>query len=141
MPFLPPKPPNRLDIADMANLPDMTKHRNFPSGMPGTGIQFTIRRANPRGVTPLKALPRRERRGSAGHRIDAVFLHSLWHYFGLEPFERGNLDAARLSLLFGREVVAVDKDFDPMSYEAMLMIDEKVARQSFPESFEDVMEV
>ena len=108
----------------MANLPDMTKHRGFPSGMPGSGIQFTIRRANPKGVTPIKALPRRARPGTAEHRVDAAFLHALWHYFGVEPFERGNLDAARLNLLFGREVVAVDKDFDPKSYEAMLVINE-----------------
>ena len=125
----------------MSKLPDMTKHRGFPSGMPGTGVQFTIRRANPKGVTPIKALPRRARPGSAEHRIDAAFLHALWHHFGPDPFERGNLDAARLSLLFGREVVAADGDFDPTSYEAMLMIDEKAARASFPESFENVMEV
>ncbi len=125
----------------MANLPDMTKHRGFPSGMPGTGVQFTIRRANPRGVTPIKALPRRGRPGTAEHRIDAAFLHALWHHFGPEPFERSNLDAARLNLLFGREVVAAEKDFDPLSYESLLVIDERVARQSFPESFEDVFEV
>ena len=125
----------------MANLPDMTKHRGFPGGMPGTGVQFTIRRANPKGVTPIKSLPRHGRPGTAEHRIDAAFLHALWHHFGDEPFERGNLDAARLNLLFGREVIAAGKDFDPLSYEAMLQIDEKVARQSFPESFDDVFEV
>ncbi|NEI71708.1 hypothetical protein GR212_19165 [Rhizobium lusitanum] len=125
----------------MGKLPDMTKYRGFPSGMPGTGIQFTIRRANPKGVTPIKALPRRARPGSAEHRVDAAFLHALWHYFGAEPFERGNLDAARLNLFFGREVVAAGKDFDPTSYEAMLVINEKLARENFPESFEDVMEV
>lgn len=125
----------------MANLPDMIKHRGFPSGMPGTGVQFTIRRANPKGVTPIKALPRRARQGTAEHRIDAAFLHALWHHFGDEPFERGNLDAARLSLLFGREVLPADKDFDPMSYEAQLVINERAARQSFPESFVDVFEV
>ena len=32
----------------MAKLPEMTKHRGIPSGLPGTGFQFTIRRANPR---------------------------------------------------------------------------------------------
>ncbi|CAD7049560.1 hypothetical protein RHAB21_04054 [Pseudorhizobium halotolerans] len=125
----------------MANLPDMTKHRGFPSGMPGTGVQFTIRRANPKGVTPIKALPRHRRPGTKEHRIDAAFLHALWHHFGDEPFERGNLDAARINLLFGREIVPAEKDFDPTSYEALLMINEKVARQSFPESFEDVFEV
>ncbi|MBT9370760.1 hypothetical protein [Rhizobium sp. CSW-27] len=119
----------------------MTKHRGFPGGMPGTGVQFTIRRANPKGVTPIKALPRKARPGSKEHRIDAAFLHALWHHFGAEPFERGNLDAARLNLLFGREVVPVEKDFDPMSYEALLRIDERVARQNFPESFDDVFEV
>lgn len=125
----------------MANLPDMTKHRGFPSGMPGTGVQFTIRRANPRGVTPIKQLPRKARPGTPEHRIDAAFLHALWHHFGGEPFERGNLDAARLSLLFGREVLPAEKNFDPLSYEAMLVIDERVARQSFPESFEDYFDV
>nr|WP_210300840.1 hypothetical protein [Rhizobium rhizoryzae] len=119
----------------------MTKHRGFPGGMPGTGVQFTIRRANPKGVTPLKAIPRKARPGTKEHRIDAAFLHALWHHFGDQPFERGNLDAARLSLLFGREVVPVDKDFDPQSYEALLQINERVARQNFPESFEDVFEV
>jgi len=125
----------------MANLPDMTKHRGFPSGMPGTGVQFTIRRANPRGVTPIKQLPRKARPGTPEHRIDAAFLHALWHHFGAEPFERGNLDAARLSLLFGREVLPAEKNFDPLSSEAMLVIDERVARQSFPESFEDYFDV
>ncbi|QCI96735.1 hypothetical protein [Agrobacterium larrymoorei] len=125
----------------MANLPDMTKHRGFPSGMPGTGIQFTIRRANPRGVTPIKQIPRKARPGTPEHKVDAAFLHALWHHFGAEPFERGNLDAARLNLLFGREVLAAEKNFDPLSYEAMLVIDERVARQSFPESFENYFEV
>ncbi|AXV16942.1 hypothetical protein CYG48_15355 [Neorhizobium sp. SOG26] len=125
----------------MANLPEMTKHRGFPGGMPGTGIQFTIRRANPKGVTPLKALPRRSRPGSKEHLVDTAFLHALWHHFGDEPFERGNLDAARLNLLFGREVIPAEKDFDPLSYQALLVINEKVARQSFPEAFEDVLEV
>ena len=37
----------------MPKLPNMTKHRGFPSGLPGTGYQFTIRRANPKGVTPI----------------------------------------------------------------------------------------
>ena len=109
--------------------------------MPGTGVQFTIRRANPRGVTPIKQLPRKARPGTPEHRIDAAFLHALWHHFGAEPFERGNLDAARLSLLFGREVLPAEKNFDPLSYEAMLMIDERMARQSFPESFEDYFDV
>ncbi|MDI6027503.1 hypothetical protein QBK99_14995 [Corticibacterium sp. UT-5YL-CI-8] len=125
----------------MGKLADMTKHRGFPSGMPGTGFQFTIRRANPRGVTPLKAVPRKARAGSAEYLVDAAFLHALWHHFGAEAFERGNLDAGRLNALLGREVVAADGAFDPLSYEAMLRIDETVARQTIPEAFQDVLEV
>ena len=125
----------------MAKPPDMTKHRGFPSGMAGHGHQFTLRRANPKGATPLKALPRRARPHSMEYKVDAAFLHSLWHHFGDEPFERGNLDATRLSMLFGREVVAAEDPFDPGSYEALLRIDEKVGRKSFPEAFEDTMEI
>ena len=72
----------------MANLPEMTKHKGFPSGMPSTGVQFTIRRANPKGVTPIKM-----------------------------------------------------KNFDPGSYQAMRVIDARVARQNFPESFENFFEI
>jgi hypothetical protein len=125
----------------MAKLPDMTKHRGFPGGLPGTGIQFVIRRANPKGVTPIKMLPRRAKPGTAEYRVDASFLQALWLHFGSEPFERGNLDAARLSLLFGREVISVDERFDPISYEAMLQINEKAARASFPQVFDDGAEI
>ena len=61
---------------------------------------------------------------------------ALWHHFGAEPFERGNLDAGRLSWLFGREVIPAEEPFDPASYDALLRIDEDVARASFPEVFE-----
>ena len=37
----------------------MLKHRGFPGRLPGTDFQFTIRRPNPKGVTPIT---RRERR-------------------------------------------------------------------------------
>jgi hypothetical protein len=125
----------------MSKRPDMTKHRGFPSGMPGHGHHFTIRRANEKGVTPLKALQRLARPNTIEHKVDAAFLHALWHHFGAEPFERGNLDAGRLNLLFGREVVPAEEPFDPTSYEALLRIDERVARRNFPEAFDDVMEV
>ena len=36
----------------------MLKHRGFPGRLTGTDFQFTIRRANPKGVTPIT---RRER--------------------------------------------------------------------------------
>jgi hypothetical protein len=124
----------------MARPPEMTKHRGFPSGLPGHGHHFTIRRANEK-ATPLKALPRLARPNTIEQKVDAAFLHALWHHFGDEPFERGNLDAGRLNLLFGREVVPAEQPFNPTSYEALLRIDERVGRKSFPEAFEDVFEV
>ena len=48
---------------------------------------------------------------------------------------RGNLDAARLSWLFGREVVPAEDPFDPQDYDALLRIDVDVARRSFPDVF------
>ena len=66
---------------------------------------------------------------------DQGFMAALWNHFGEEPFERGNLDAGRLSWLFGREVVPAEDPFDPMSYDALLRIDLKRAEASFPEVF------
>lgn len=115
----------------------MTKHRGFPGRLPSSDYQFTIRRANPKGVTPLKQLERYKDRKAVDKRADQAFLESLWIYFGEEEFERGNLDAGRLSWLFGREVVPADPDnFDPASYEALLKINTGVARATFPEVFE-----
>lgn len=125
----------------MAKIPEMTKHRGFPSGLPGHGHHFTIRRPNLNGATPLKPLQRLARPNTIEQKVDAAFLHALWHHFGAEPFERGNLDAGRLNLLFGREVVPAESPFDPTSYQALLRIDERVGRKSFPEAFEDVFEV
>ena len=113
----------------------MLKHRGFPGRLPGTDFQFTIRRPNPRGVTPLQARERYKDRRTPDKRADEAFLRALWEHFGSAPFERGNLDAGRLSWLFEREVVAAEDPFDPASYEALLRIDEDVARLSFPEIF------
>ena len=119
-------------------LPPMTKHKGFPGRYPGSEFQFTIRRANPKGITPLKRLERYKDRKSVDKRIDAAFFAAIWEYFGEEPFERGNLDAGRLSWLFGREIVPANADdFDPASYEALLRVDTNVARVSFPECFEE----
>ena len=115
----------------------MLKHRGFPGRQPGTDYQFTIRRANPKGITPLTRRERYADRKPADRRADAGFLAALWTHFGEEPFERGNLDAGRLSWLLGREVVAVDEDFDPADYETLLRIDVSVARVSFPDAFEE----
>lgn len=116
----------------------MLKHRGFPGRLPGTDFQFTIRRANVKqGATPLVARKRHADRRPADRRADAGFMAALWAHFGDESFERGNLDAGRLSWLFGREVVAAEDPFDPTSYEALLRIDVAVARVSFPEVFAD----
>jgi hypothetical protein len=116
----------------------MLKHRGFPGRLPGTDFQFTIRRANKDGATPLVARKRHADRRPADRRADTAFMAALWEQFGAEPFERGNLDAGRLSWLFGREVVADDPGaFDPRDYEARLRIDPRAARASFPEIFED----
>ena len=114
----------------------MIKHRGFPGRLPGTDFQFTIRRANPKGVTPLVRRDRRSDRKPADRRADAAFMAARWAHFGDTPFERGNLAAGRLSWLFGREVVAATDPFDSMDYEALLKIDEAVARASFPDAFD-----
>jgi len=114
----------------------MLKHRGFPGRFPGSDFQFTIRRANPRGVTPLVRRERHADRKAADRRADEAFMAALWHHFGPEPFERGNLDAGRLGWVFGREVVPAEDPFDPKSYEALLRIDEDRARAAFPGAFD-----
>ena len=114
----------------------MLKHKGFPGRLPGTDFQFTIRRANPKGVTPLKRRERHADRRPADKRADAAFMACLWDYFGDEPFERGNLDAGRLSWLFGREVVPAEDPFDPESYDALLRIDVERAEAAFPDAFD-----
>lgn len=114
----------------------MLKHRGFPSRMPGTDFQFTIRRANPRGVTAITRRERYRDRKPADRRADSAFLRALWEQFGDQPFERGNLDAGRLSWLFGREVIPAEDPFDPASYEALLMLDVEAARAAFSEVFD-----
>ncbi len=113
---------------------NMEKHRGFPSRLAGTDFQFTIRRDNKKdGATPITERERFPDRRPADRRADAGFMQALYDQFGEEPFVRGNLDAGRLSWLFGREVVPAEDPFDPASYEAMLRIDLKVAAVSFPE--------
>ena len=117
----------------------MLKHRGFPGRLPGTDFQFTIRRANPKGATPLIRRERYRDRRPSDRKADWVFMAALWHYFQDQPFERGNLDAGRLSWLFGREVKPLDPEtFDPEDYEAQLVIDETAARAAFPEAFEEL---
>lgn len=115
----------------------MIKHRGFPGRLPGTDFQFTIRRANPKGATPLIRRERYADRRPPDRRADTGFVAALWQTFGDQPFERGNLDAGRLSWLMGREVLAVSDPFDPTDYEALLVLDVEAARRSFPAAFEE----
>jgi hypothetical protein len=116
----------------------MLKHRGFPGRYPGTDFQFVIRRANKDGATKLIARERYADRRKVDRAVDSAFMAALWHHFGDEPFERGNLDAGRLSWLFGREVVPASQSFDPEDYEALLRIDVSRARAAFPEVFDDL---
>ena len=87
----------------------MIKHRGFPSRLAGTDFQFTIRRENKKdGATKLTKRERFRDRKSTDRKADAGFIAAIWACFGEEPFERGNLDAGRLSWVFGREVVPAD---------------------------------
>jgi hypothetical protein len=112
------------------------KHRGFPGRLPSTDFQFVIRRANMKdGATKIVRRERFKDRKTLDRKADAAFLAALWAHFGEEPFERGNLDAGRLSWLFGREVVPAEDPFNPASYEALLRVDLKRAQAAFPEVF------
>ena len=114
----------------------MLKHRGFPGRLQGTDFQFTIRRANLKdGPTKLTKRERFRDRKHTDKLADEGFMAALWQNFGADPFERGNLDAGRLSWLFGREVVPAEDPFDPASYDALLRIDVKRAEAAFPAVF------
>lgn len=113
----------------------MIKHRGFPGRLPGTDYQFVIRRANKAGATKIVKRERYRDRAAADREADQGFMAALWQHFGEEPFERGNLDAGRISWLFGREVVAAEDPFDASSYDALLRIDRKKAEAAFPAIF------
>ena len=114
----------------------MLKHRGFPGRLQGTDYQFTIRRPNPKGVTPIIQRERFRDRKPADRRADAGFVTALVKHFWDQPFERGNLDAGRLSWLFGREVKPYDDPFDPENYEALLSLDLNLIHAKFPDAFE-----
>ena len=118
-------------------LPYMLKHRGFPGRLAGTDFQFTLRRANPKGATALVGRERYKDRKSADKRADIAFVRALIEQFGDDPFERGNLDAGRLSWLFGREVKAFQPDgFNIESYESILILDIDLIKVNFPEALE-----
>jgi len=113
----------------------MQKHRGFPGRMTGTDYQFTIRRASKEGPTKIIRRERFRDRKTMDRAADERFMAALWASFGEDEFERGNLDAGRLSWLFGREVVPAEDPFDPQSYYALLRIDRAKAEVSFPAIF------
>ena len=114
----------------------MLKYKGFPSRLPGTDFQFTIRRENKSGATALVARERFADRKPADRRADEGFIWALVNYFGDEPFARGNLDAGRLSWVFEREILPAEDPFDPESYDSLLRIDLKRARAAFPGAFD-----
>ena len=114
----------------------MEKHRGFPSRLPSSDFQFTIRQAVKKGL-PAK-LFKRERyadRRPADRRADEGFMWALKEHFGEDTFERGNLDAGRLNFVFGREVLPAEDPFDLQHYEALLKLDLRRIEQSFPDIF------
>lgn len=116
----------------------MIKHRGFPSRLTGTDHQFTIRKFNVKeGASPLVARKRFADRRPVDRAADRAFMAALLDHFGDTPFERGNLDAGRLSWLFMAEVFPAEDPFDPKSYDALLRVNLKAARRSFPELFDD----
>jgi len=119
----------------------MLKHRGFPGRLPSTDFQFVIRRAvKKKGPTKIIRRERFRDRSPADRKADAGFMAALWAHFGEEPFVRGNLDAGRLSWLFGREVVPAEDPFDPESYDALLKIDLRRAQAAFPQVFAEEAE-
>ena len=114
----------------------MHKHRGFPSRLPGSDFQFTIRRPNKKGPTPIIRRERYADRRNVDRKADEVFMLSLIESFGEEIFVRGNLDAGRLSWLFGREVLPVD----PCDYEARMRIDLGKTMVSFSKIFTEEYE-
>ncbi|MBP1849099.1 hypothetical protein [Rhizobium halophytocola] len=118
----------------MAKIPEMPKHPGFPAGLLGTQWQYTLRRSKTK-VTPLAAWPRHRTMDQTVALADIGFVQALWQYFGSAPFERGNLDGERLCRLFGREILPAERGFDPKSYNAMLKLNEAMARKNFPDAF------
>ena len=113
----------------------MEKHRGFPSRLPSSDFQFTIRRGNKEGATKIVRRERHRDRKHADKVADLGFMQALWDHFGDAPFVRGNLDAGRLSWLIGREVLPAQEPFDPADYDALMRIDVTRAQISFPEVF------
>ena len=100
----------------------MLKHRGFPGRLPGTDFQFTLRRANPKGATPIE---RRERRSMTASLRIAARMRALslrcGKISGINRLSGAILMRAGSAWLFGREVICPATDpFDPADYEAQV---------------------
>ena len=110
----------------------MIKHRGFPSRMPGTDFQFTVRhkKKNPPAIISRK---RKNDAQAIYVKVDAMFLKCLIERFGGNQFVRGNLDSGRLGWLLGREIIPADDDFSPIDYDAKLKINYDTVKINYPE--------
>jgi len=74
----------------------MLKHRGFPSRLPGTDYQFTIRRDNPKGATKIVARERYKDRNPKDTTADLNFLACLFKQFGEEEV-KGDIALERMT--------------------------------------------
>ena len=110
----------------------MIKHKGFPSRMPGTDFQFTVRHFKNK-VPPIIERKRKFDALPIHVKADKTFLKCLIDHFGHQPFVRGNLDTARLSWLFGSEILPADEKFSPTDYNSLLKIDFEIVKSKYPD--------
>ena len=111
----------------------LKKYKKFPSKVPGTNFQLIVKRENLKGASKLIARKRYKDRKLEDKKADKYFLNSLINYFGEDVFERGCLDAGRLSWFLDREIVSASKDFNPCDYNALLKLDYDCIKKNYPD--------
>ena len=112
---------------------ELKKYKGFPSKVPGTNFQLIIRRENLKGASKLIERKRFKDRRSEDKKADKYFLNSLIKYFGESNFERGCLDAGRLSWLLNREIIRATEDFNPCDYKTLLKLDYDCIKKNYPD--------
>ena len=95
-------------------------------------MHFTIRRENK--VKPAKIFKKERYADRRKNDIiaDTVFLSHLIDFFEDKPFSRETLMQGELAELFDREIKSAEKNFNPESYEALLILDFKEIEKNFP---------
>lgn len=115
----------------------MIKHRGFPGRLPGSDFQFTLRRANPKGATPLVA---RERYRDPGGQRTSAPMRPLPRRFGsisaMSPLSAAISMPGGWPGSLGAKCCPMMIRFDPEDYEARLIIDVEAMRRAFPEAME-----